>query len=350
MKKETGGFKIKSKNTAAYIFVLFIYAALIFVFIAACKKENPQVSATIETTADINDNTLAKNEVAPILGSTYIRSNSNAIYNMPIISTKEKIHFGTGDWSAISVDNFKLKYWVEVEVREEYDVVLETVSDLVYINFYYDGNFMKRNTARRDIAHGLKRYLALYNNSYVLLYDETNESVNSFQTKFATFAFLLSKATATSELSEGDTVYSADNVVNRSFLQPWVEGVEGSGIGEKITLSRSEKAIMGPYFYRYNQITISNGFVDYNRPYLYDQNNRVKKIRISRGDPDEYVDFELKDTPQLQYFNFHDNIKTRSDILEIEILEVYRGSRHDDTCINFIIPLGYLVNEDEEEI
>jgi hypothetical protein len=41
--------------------------------------------------------------------------------------------------------------------------------------------------------------------------------------------------------------------------------------------------------------------------------------------------------PQLQYFRFN---KLPSNI-QIEILDVYKGDRWDDTCINNIFPYGW---------
>jgi hypothetical protein len=85
-------------------------------------------------------------------------------------------------------------------------------------------------------------------------------------------------------------------------------------------------------------LAISNGFVDYNRPYLYEYNNRIKKIRIrNRENTDDYRDFELLDLPNIQ------TVATSSFSLniEIEILEIYPGTKYNDTCVNFIIPIVY---------
>ena len=53
------------------------------------------------------------------------------------------------------------------------------------------------------------------------------------------------------------------------------------------------------------------------------------------------MDIELEDTPQFQQFNFYEELNTGTNILEIEILEVYSGSRYNDTCVNMIITWAY---------
>jgi hypothetical protein len=62
-------------------------------------------------------------------------------------------------------------------------------------------------------------------------------------------------------------------------------------------------------------------------------------MRINVGS--EYVDLELKDTPNFQYFYFTKNLKTEENSFTIEILEIYKGEKWDDTCINEIILWGY---------
>ena len=129
-------------------------------------------------------------------------------------------------------------------------------------------------------------------------------------------------------------------------MSPWVEGVDGSGIGEKIRIVNDDKQIFpGLSYYGF---IISNGFVDFKKPYLYAFNNRVKKIRVNCGFPEEYIDFLIEDTPQLQYFFVSSKLlRVNNRMLEFEILEVYNGSRWNDTCINFIIPLTLFFDEFE---
>jgi len=127
---------------------------------------------------------------------------------------------------------------------------------------------------------------------------------------------------ASSTLIEGNTVYCTDNLDERIGVC-WA--VKGKGIGEKIIFKNYEGK-------GYASLYISIGFVSFDKPYLYRQNFRLKKLKISYDDITEII--ELKDTPNLQYLS---NCWPKSNINEIhiEILEVYPGTKYNDTCINF---------------
>jgi hypothetical protein len=53
------------------------------------------------------------------------------------------------------------------------------------------------------------------------------------------------------------------------------------------------------------------------------------------------MDIDVEDTPQLQYFKFD---RSTSNI-QVEILDVYKGDRWDDTCINNIFPYADIIFE-----
>ncbi|MDC7124863.1 MAG: hypothetical protein PQJ46_04810 [Spirochaetales bacterium] len=111
-----------------------------------------------------------------------------------------------------------------------------------------------------------------------------------------------------------------------SLFKPWVEGVDGYGIGEKIFINYSNnKNITGFY--------LSNGFVSIEKPYLYEKNSRIKKILVYNSTKSFQKTFKVEDTPNIQFFDV-----PQTNALIIEILDVYRGSLWEDTCINFILP------------
>lgn len=128
---------------------------------------------------------------------------------------------------------------------------------------------------------------------------------------------------ASSTLKEGGKVFSTDNLDSRIGVC-WAEGVKGNGIGEKIIVKHHEKLWL-PFY-----IDISIGFVSFEKPNLYKENSRPKKLRISdEGENPRIV--ELADTPNLQSLG---GVGSEKD-LWIEILEVYPGTKYTDTCINF---------------
>jgi len=134
---------------------------------------------------------------------------------------------------------------------------------------------------------------------------------------------------SSSALREGNIVYSVNNLNSRIGVC-WAEGVNGQGIGEKIIFSAKED---GPYV-SFSELYISTGFVSYQKPYLYRENSRPKKIRVSFENENPRI-IELADTPNLQYIGIHWSNRYDKKDLWIEILEVYPGTKYTDTCINF---------------
>ena len=180
-----------------------------------------------------------------------------------------------------------------------------------------------------------------------------------------------------SELEEGAPgefgKYAIGNIIDKDITTAWVEGVEGDGIGEYILIATPDETRTINVFSGYGQ-SLS----------LFEKNNRPKEIKLSYflgikdAFPGQYysyykaVKFEdeyiisLKDTIALQNFEFpfkdreklaafrekcledFKNAGYRKDmpappeppvakwILKIEIMDVYKGSKWQDTCISEI--------------
>jgi hypothetical protein len=130
---------------------------------------------------------------------------------------------------------------------------------------------------------------------------------------------------SSSYLREGDTLYIAENIGRNEVIGcPWVEGINGNGISEYLLLKRIDAKAM----------FISIGFVSYDKPYLYKQNSRPKKIMLT-AESIFSVKIDLDDTPNFQTIIFPERLK--GEILKLEILDVYPGTKYEDTCINAIL-------------
>ncbi len=131
---------------------------------------------------------------------------------------------------------------------------------------------------------------------------------------------------------EEDIAYSANNLGQAAPNTPWVEGVDGSGIGEKLflkwqTWNEKDGSLGG-----IGCLIICNGYISYSKPYLYEKNNRVKGIRILGSEGIEVLRTELDDTPNPQLVFLPKVL----EIMEIEVLSVYKGTEWDDTCLHSI--------------
>ncbi len=152
----------------------------------------------------------------------------------------------------------------------------------------------------------------------------------------------ISSISASSELVEGATSYSVSNLSGRLYVlrtddysslsydfitPPWVEGVSGYGIGEYIDVSFDEKT---------RGIQVLNGFVDFDRNYLFYENSRVKTVEVTSINPSFKKEYELKDYVEFTYLEFPQAV----DSVRITIKDVYKGTKYDDTCLSAIIPVS----------
>lgn len=165
------------------------------------------------------------------------------------------------------------------------------------------------------------------NNEFILLYsNKSDEPLKKgfFHPKSVINYYKNSKIEIDNYLEEKNIKYLPQNLNNISIGKPWVEGLEGSGIGIKIKIKNANN---------FSKIIISNGFVS-RKTQTYYNNNRVKKIKINNLKKiDEPTIIELEDTANPQEFAL--NFSTNE--IELEILAVYKGEKYDDTCINFIM-------------
>jgi hypothetical protein len=131
---------------------------------------------------------------------------------------------------------------------------------------------------------------------------------------------------SSSYLVEDGISYLPDNLGN-NYKMPWAEGVEGLGINEKLYFENG--------FIDKGSMHISIGYVSYDKPYLYNQNSRPKTIKLSVENKFSII-VDLEDTPHYQEIIFPSSIY-HDDILVLEILDVYPGTKYEDTCINTIL-------------
>jgi hypothetical protein len=173
-----------------------------------------------------------------------------------------------------------------------------------------------------------EKYLMLGNNLVCFLFnDNARPYFRGTSGSIMRGELVLSKAStisASSSLIEKNIIFGPDNL-NIEIGKSWVEGVTGQGIHEYLLMKQVRTA----------SIHISIGFVSFSNPNLYIENSRPKRILISvEGSFSFQVD--LEDTPNYQKIDLPRRL-TNNDELRIEILEVYRGTKYEDTCINSIL-------------
>lgn len=133
------------------------------------------------------------------------------------------------------------------------------------------------------------------------------------------------------EVLKGETVeYLPSNLGHYYFVPSWVEGVDGYGIGEKISFTSIWDNGGSRRFY------IINGFFSPEKPSLFYDNGRVKSFHIKCFDRYDNLVYEcekkIEDTGELQLIEF----PVRCTKCEFEITDVYPGKKYEDTAITGI--------------
>lgn len=145
----------------------------------------------------------------------------------------------------------------------------------------------------------------------------------------------------TSYLTEKTHKYVVDNLSNCMVDTPWVEAVEGEGIGEGFTIL-NERNRAYPY------LLLMNGYISYKKPYLYKQNNRIKKLKITGIQSGKSKILDVLDTPHPQTIAL--SFLPKAEDIHVEIADVYKGTKYDDTCLHFCVPYGNKVIPYENSI
>jgi hypothetical protein len=187
-----------------------------------------------------------------------------------------------------------------------------------------------------------KKYLVLYNESVVcvLLDCQNNDAFFGFNKNsiyvtiregrypFIGFAGQWSFDTRVSSfLTEtvSGSVKNYDGFPEKyqfELRKPWVEGVDGHGIGEWL----ETRPIGSPS--NLSGILFFNGYIDPNRPDLFYANSRIKEVLVTST---QYSwTYQIQDTPNPQIMPLPENF---DDILRFTIMDVYEGSRYSDTCL-----------------
>lgn len=145
--------------------------------------------------------------------------------------------------------------------------------------------------------------------------------------------------TSTLKSNNGIT-YHAKNMyqtnLDNSINTAWVEGGHGSGIGEKIRFKIV--AIFADYEHwrLFADFTMINGYAKNEK--TWKANNRIKRLKMYRNG-NVIAEIYLEDTPNVQTFSLgkilSDNLLAINEVIEFEIMEVYKGNTYDDTAVTF---------------
>lgn len=232
----------------------------------------------------------------------------------------ESINYKSMD-SGVKFQNGNVRIWKEDDVKETKMIVegayqINEVSKIPFITVSTDNSIEKMLILKNEF------FCVIYNESLISMGYGENASLGR---KEDLTLFYANSIRSSSFLVEGTTNYSPKNLNGVIKLtDPWVEGIQGQGINEYIGI-KSNNA---------KRLYISIGYVSYHKPYLYEQNSRPKKIQLSVEGRYSFT-YNLEDTPNFQTIDLPQRLKDNDELI-LTILEVYPGTKYEDTCINSI--------------
>ena len=125
--------------------------------------------------------------------------------------------------------------------------------------------------------------------------------------------------------------YGPQNLFNASTGVAWVEGRDGNGVGEWITIEFDAMRLV-------KSINVQNGYQKNND--IFQKNNRVRRLRVvfSQG---ETQTLELRDRlgPELLALP----VPVRAYWIKFTIEDVWAGNRYPDTAITKLLVSSELV-------
>jgi len=141
--------------------------------------------------------------------------------------------------------------------------------------------------------------------------------------------------------AQGSNVYDANRIDDGHPSTAWIEGRKGLGIGEKITFHFPAHYFTEGHIkdsINFDGFRILNGYQKDSLTWL--ANSRVKRLRVYHNQ-EPICDILVSDSMLMQEVDDHPlcHIKP-GDTITVQIREVFRGKRYEDTAISELIPLG----------
>ena len=158
-----------------------------------------------------------------------------------------------------------------------------------------------------------------------------NKFLDNFDNEQYDQEFSFNNITSSSQLydSTGKS-YSPHKVSDYDSSTTWAEGVGGFGRNEWIQLDLGQVKTI-------KRLGIVNGLVNSNNGYY--KNNRLKEARLEFSDGGSMVINLSDNNSGEQQINLGEN-GIRTSFIRLVILDAYKGSKFDDTCISTIRAYG----------
>ena len=278
------------------------------------------------------------NNIGCVLENNLLYINNQTEYSdmtvsVDLVSSSTEIVWERGYHTYPDVDEFMNKEDGICSYYSEDDKFLKIDKDNKLLTYNFDGEEkseelkIEKKSKIKYLTISSKKYVLLNSNEICVLIDELGNLL--FQGNF--YHSILEKRyraksvfEATSFLNDGKKAYLPEYLNSFKYGEVWADRVESDGVGESITI-KTEQDLGGLFIF--------NGYVSYDKPWLFEDNARIKSIRIYDSENDEIYRLEIKDSPD----PFYIPLPIYDEQLKLVVTDVYHGNKYDDLCVNSII-------------
>ena len=145
------------------------------------------------------------------------------------------------------------------------------------------------------------------------------------------------RLSTTSALPNKDSItYKTENMNDGDSSTAWIEGKNDYGIGEKIIIKFDSGA--ATHQIPFDGIQLTNGYSKSRT--IWENNSRVKLFKIYLNGKPQFL-LKLHDSFFPQRINWGRNfLISEGDIVELEIMDVFKGKKWKDTAISDLSLMG----------
>ncbi|WP_069999272.1 NADase-type glycan-binding domain-containing protein [Cellulosilyticum sp. I15G10I2] len=204
------------------------------------------------------------------------------------------------------------------------------LSCLTAIAFTEDHNEKDKTTIKEIVIADTENNTKVSQESSNLMDDVAKgnmakEEVLKIDNNLSELTFTIEASSIFSEKVNNNTIiYTPLALCDSDFTTVWVEGADGDGVGEWITIDNEQQ-------FDLDTIQLTNGFTK--NEDLYYKNNRIARLEIIATNGESKEIYLLDGILGLQEFDV--GFKNITGI-KIIIKEVFKGTRHNDLCMSEI--------------
>ena len=156
----------------------------------------------------------------------------------------------------------------------------------------------------------------------------------SYTSGSTTYDVILNSSASSTLVSQGSNTYEVNNLLDLSLQTAWVEGEQN--YGEKEFLNFNFKQTNSKYSgFKINTVVLVNGYAK--SVSTWETNSRIKKLKVYHQNKPLCI-VNLFDTMEPQQFDFehllHPDHMWNGLNLQLEIVDVYPGTKYKDTAIS----------------